>query len=99
MSCAGVRGHGAFSSMVSSLPRLGEIFSVFHTSTSTDTPYPQQKRQYLILNIGRIKKKKNRQGHSTVVLISYTIQCVENKLAKTEVVDYTERVKGESSTK
>lgn len=49
--------------------------SVFHTSTPTDTPYPQQKT-IVILQDGRVKKK-NRQGHSTVALISYTIQCAE----------------------
>lgn len=34
-----------------------------------------------------------------MVLISYIIQCVENKHAKPEVVEYTERVKGESWNK
>lgn len=51
--------------------------SIFHTSTPTDTPYPQQKRQFVILKDGRIK---NSQENSTVVLISYKIQCVEKNM-------------------
>lgn len=38
--------------------------------------------------------KKEAQEHSTVVLIRYTIQCVENKYAKPEVVDCTKSEEG-----
>lgn len=75
-------------------PLRGNLFSVPHIHSPL-TPLTHKIKT--ISHPKRWNDQKERQGHSTLVLISYTVQCVEKNTLNLRSEDCTERMeKGET---